>query len=401
MNGTQPHGHITILALFGMEILGVDTGPGQTVAGPLNALQQALLDPICSGSGNNACVSAVRADSATTSSGSTNKFSTAHATLGGPAGLDVGAAESNGNISNDPQCQTSSASSSVANVNAAGQAVASLAQSSTTSKACQNQPPSQQTSSSVLGLGGTAVPLPAAGCGNGTPDTQTGIPALLPIVCNGDDSGQAALPNAVREALTVFALAAGSSSVARIGTGSSESVAVAPAAATTPPGNTNGSGNNGNNNNNNNGNNGSGESSKAQCADGIDNDGDGKIDAADPGCHSDGNPNNPASYDRHDNSEQDDNGNNGGTQCADGVDNDGDGKIDARDPGCHTDGNANNPASYNPADNSEGPNAGAGNNNAASSLPFTGSNVLLTLIAGLLLLAAGLSVRRSQAARQR
>ena len=34
-----------------------------------------------------------------------------------------------------------------------------------------------------------------------------------------------------------------------------------------------------------------------QCADGLDNDGDGKIDSADPACHSDGNPNNGTTYD--------------------------------------------------------------------------------------------------------
>lgn len=42
-------------------------------------------------------------------------------------------------------------------------------------------------------------------------------------------------------------------------------------------------------------------------------------------------------------------------QCRDGVNNDPweDDLIDARDPDCHTDGNANNPASYDPNDNSE------------------------------------------------
>jgi cysteine-rich repeat protein len=33
-------------------------------------------------------------------------------------------------------------------------------------------------------------------------------------------------------------------------------------------------------------------------------------------------------------------------QCSDGLDNDGDGMIDAADPGCHLDGDASNPASY-------------------------------------------------------
>ena len=59
-----------------------------------------------------------------------------------------------------------------------------------------------------------------------------------------------------------------------------------------------------------------------QCSDGVDNDGDGLIDLADPGC-----------TDANDNDET------GGpppptTQCSDGVDNDGDGLIDLADPGC-------------------------------------------------------------------
>jgi Tfp pilus assembly protein PilV len=40
-------------------------------------------------------------------------------------------------------------------------------------------------------------------------------------------------------------------------------------------------------------------------------------------------------------------------QCADKVDNDTDGKIDIADPQCHTDGNANNDASYDPEDDNE------------------------------------------------
>ncbi|MDQ4149420.1 MAG: hypothetical protein M3164_05440 [Actinomycetota bacterium] len=44
---------------------------------------------------------------------------------------------------------------------------------------------------------------------------------------------------------------------------------------------------------------------RPECSDGIDNDGDGKIDAADPGCHTDGDPNNPASYDPNDDDERD------------------------------------------------------------------------------------------------
>ncbi|HUC88722.1 MAG TPA: carboxypeptidase-like regulatory domain-containing protein [Candidatus Paceibacterota bacterium] len=40
-------------------------------------------------------------------------------------------------------------------------------------------------------------------------------------------------------------------------------------------------------------------------------------------------------------------------ECSDGIDNDGDGLIDSADPGCHTDGNASNSGSYDPTDNTE------------------------------------------------
>ena|GEM_PF-3022499 len=66
---------------------------------------------------------------------------------------------------------------------------------------------------------------------------------------------------------------------------------------------------------------------KTQCADGVDNDSDGVIDAQDPGCWS--NPSNPASYDanRVDESAAT-------TQCQDGIDNDGDGAVDLSDFSC-------------------------------------------------------------------
>ena len=55
-----------------------------------------------------------------------------------------------------------------------------------------------------------------------------------------------------------------------------------------------------------------------ECDDGIDNDGDGKVDyPADPGCSS-----------KNDDDESD------LPECSDGIDNDGDGKADADDPGC-------------------------------------------------------------------
>jgi|GEM_PF-5840131 len=66
-----------------------------------------------------------------------------------------------------------------------------------------------------------------------------------------------------------------------------------------------------------------------QCSDTADNDGDGVIDADDPGCHTDGDPDNPDTYDPNDDDETD------VPECRDGRDNDGDGKIDfPADPDC-------------------------------------------------------------------
>ncbi|HEX4866874.1 MAG TPA: hypothetical protein VFV32_04545 [Acidimicrobiales bacterium] len=118
-----------------------------------------------------------------------------------------------------------------------------------------------------------------------------------------------------------------------------------------------------------------------QCSDTQDNDGDGKVDAADPGCHTDGNADNASSYDPTDASEAE------GTQCSDAKDNDGDGKVDAADPGCHTDGNANNASSFDPTDASEADPQSALPKTAETSgaLPATGTSVATGAAAALAL----------------
>ncbi|MTD47204.1 hypothetical protein GKE82_23665 [Conexibacter sp. W3-3-2] len=77
------------------------------------------------------------------------------------------------------------------------------------------------------------------------------------------------------------------------------------------------------------------------CRDGVDNDGDGRVDTADPACHTDGNPANPGSYDPGRAESPD-------PECADGQDNDRDGRVDTADPACHSDGDPGNPATYVP-----------------------------------------------------
>lgn len=90
------------------------------------------------------------------------------------------------------------------------------------------------------------------------------------------------------------------------------------------------------------------------CSNFADDDGDGRVDAADPGCHDDGNASNPASYDPNDNDERD------STpppprkpQCSDGANNnDADNLIDTADPGCYSDLNIFG-TTYDPTDNDE------------------------------------------------
>jgi hypothetical protein len=229
------HGHITIAALLGNEILGVDTRPGQSATGPLSAVQEQILNQICNGSSQQICLTAVQADSATTGSGSTNRFAVLRATVGSLHG-DV--ATSDGNIAQDGSCQNAHGASQVANVTNSGQVVASAATSSTDSRACSDGTQSQSNASQVLNLGGSGVPIPAPGCGAGTPNTVTGIPVLLPIVCNADDSNatQNAVPYGVREALSIFGLDAATTALLKTVASSSESHAVAPAVTRGPGG---------------------------------------------------------------------------------------------------------------------------------------------------------------------
>jgi len=148
------------------------------------------------------------------------------------------------------------------------------------------------------------------------------------------------------------------------------------------------------------------ETSKKQFSDCVDNDGDNLIDEDDPGCHACGKLS--GAYNPNDDDET--NGGTGGssgTECSDDKDNDGDGKIDADDPGCHEGNDINNP--YNPDDDSEasdgnGNGNGGGNGNAptggqgagADNLPFTGTDVVGLTLAGLLMLAGGLLLRRRE-----
>lgn len=86
------------------------------------------------------------------------------------------------------------------------------------------------------------------------------------------------------------------------------------------------------------------------------------------------------------------------TECSDGADNDGDGVIDADDPGCHTDGDATNPDSYDPTDDSEAdePTGGAiapgGATPSPERLPATGGDAVSTAGLAAVMAAGALGV---------
>ena len=146
------------------------------------------------------------------------------------------------------------------------------------------------------------------------------------------------------------------------------------------------------------------ETTKKQCSDGKDNDGDNLIDEDDPGCHAGGTL--KGAYNPNDDDESDDKTTaSSDTECSDKRDNDGDGKVDASDPGCHEGNDINNP--YNPDDDSEGSDGdgdgdgdgaptGGGQNAGGGELPFTGTDVVGLGLAGLLMLAGGMLLRRRE-----
>ena len=348
------HGHITIAALFGNELLGVDTAQGETKNGPLQGLQTGILDPLCESTKSEVCLSLLTANSTTTANGSTNDFAVARARL---LGLGVGAAESGGTIVEDANCQTSTGGAKTVNVVSRSGAIAQVANSTSSSRSCRGEAPKTLNTSTVIALGGNGLPLPAAGCADGTPDTVGGLPPLLPIVCNADEIVGAA---AVREALDVFVLTAGNTSLVKETTAASESVSVAPAGPEKPG---------------------------PQCNDKVDNDGDGVIDGADPGCHSDNDAKNPQSYNPNDDDETDKKPTKGSGPPDDGG------------PG--EDGGDEDGGGGGPGGTGDDSGAGAARTADADALPFTGTDVTGLALAGLLLLGGGLLMRRREGSRAR
>jgi hypothetical protein len=361
------HAHTTIVGLLGAEVIGVDAAQGQSNGGPLSALNQAL-KTLCTSTTQAVCANVLAADTAATTSGAMTHFSIAQLGVGGASGLGVTAGSSDSAINTSGSCQTSSGASHTANVTLASGQVASVTDAKEASNACTGQTPSQTASSSVIRLGGTGVPIPAPGCANGTPNTLSGLPVLLPIICNADSTTQLQAPSGVREALTVLGIQVGSTAVLKSVVAAAESYAVAPAAATKPkctdtdtdcgigPGGT-----------------------PEICVNGQDPDNDGDCKAA---------SNSGTGASKCKDTDKDcKNGNTGapGSCSPDQQDNDG----DCDGSGSVSAGNANGNGNGNGSEANEGAGTGA-TGAAAGGLPFTGQNLLEVVLLGLLLTGGGL-----------
>lgn len=233
-DGDEYHGHITIVSTFLTgELLGVDTAEGESAAGPLDPIQEAILDTLCDGSGDQVCLEVLRADSETTSEGSVNSFAVANAQIGGPTGITATAAESNGSIADDGECQTAHGDSTVTNASVGTALTADVIESESTSTACNDGTETVEQDSRVVNLNDTGLPVPAAGCADGTPNSDfTPLLPLLGAVCNAADvnGAQADAPYGVIEGLSLFVLDIGGVPLVKTTTAGSESHAVAPGA---------------------------------------------------------------------------------------------------------------------------------------------------------------------------
>jgi hypothetical protein len=252
------HGSITLARVLGIPILQVQSNPGETKEGPLDALQTGLLNQICSASGNQVCLTLLQMHSSSSGSGSENSFEAVGAHIGGAAGINADVLTSHGNISSDGTCQTAHGDSNVADAligsSAAGLGADAI-DGSSDSTACNNGTQSVNQSSHVLGfkgvLAGLDIPITSEGCENGTPNSQPSLLGLsgvlsglgvASLVCNADDTNgsQTGAPYGVREGLTLGLL--GQILPIRVATAGPESHAVAPPSTTTPPTNPGGGG---------------------------------------------------------------------------------------------------------------------------------------------------------------
>jgi hypothetical protein len=211
------HGNVTVLSVSGLGIdVSFPTDEGETETSPLDPVNEMILDGLCSAT--DICLGILEFESTTTDDGSSNSFSVLRANvLDGLVAAD--AAQSEGNISDDGECQTAESSSTVADADALNVVGAETLTSGSQSEACNDGTESATADSEVADLTagdldlGDLVELVVVGCETGdTVDDPFSVlagvlgQALVPVlsgVCNGDDTNgaQADSPYNVRKAL--------------------------------------------------------------------------------------------------------------------------------------------------------------------------------------------------------
>jgi hypothetical protein len=252
------HGRAALAYLLGTPILQVTSDPGQSNDGPLQPVQDGL-DQLCSASGNQLCLTVLAQHSSSTTNSSSNSQEVLGVHIGGPDGVNADLLTSHGNISDDGTTQTAHGDSGVLKANVGPLTLDALEGNSDSSASSSSSSVNQD--STVLNIAGFGLPIPTAGCDDGTPNSSfTPLSPLLATVCNADDANgsQTSGPYGVREALTLFALISGDSSLLKVGTAGPETHAVAPPSPTTPPGGNGGTAGAGGSGGNNGGNGGGG-----------------------------------------------------------------------------------------------------------------------------------------------
>jgi hypothetical protein len=175
-------GGVTILGLLGEEILGVKTSEGEDAHTPLQPIQN-VLNQVCDGSQGTLCLSVLVADSSSGPNGSSNDFGVlrANSNLGGKS-TSAGVAESSGNLTEDGNCQTATASSGVARADVLEVLGVRILQSEASDTACNDGTTSQSGDGTVASVNGDDLPLPA-GC-DGAVNGGQQIATVAGVSCN-------------------------------------------------------------------------------------------------------------------------------------------------------------------------------------------------------------------------
>ena len=188
------HGKVTVVSALGLEA-GVETDEGETAESPLGPVNTVLGD-ICSGSGNNVCLTVLDYRSETRNNGSFNSFSAATANVGNGL-VSAELLSSSGNIGDDGDCQAATGNSTVSNVDALGVLGVNALDSGSAAVACRDGSQAAGGFSEVGGIEPVGRLADLIGCDNTAESPFViGIDLLVDFitlaegVCNGQTTSQ-------------------------------------------------------------------------------------------------------------------------------------------------------------------------------------------------------------------